>query len=56
MASHSLDTGDSFSGQKWAERETDYIPNLIIMLRIGESMPPPLTRLCGVRDTNLSSL
>ena len=47
--SYSIDTGDSFPRQKRAERETNYLPNLTIMLCIGGYMPPLLTRLCGVQ-------
>jgi len=49
MASHSIDTGDFFPGQKRAERESDYLPNLIIMLMVDGSMPPLLIRFCGLQ-------
>jgi hypothetical protein len=44
-----MDTGDSLPGQKRVEREADYLHHSIIMLRVGGSIPPLLTRLCGVQ-------
>jgi len=44
-----METGDSFPEQKRVEREPDYFPNLIIMLRVDGSMLPLLTRLCGLQ-------
>jgi hypothetical protein len=44
-----MDNGDSFPGQKRAERKTNYLPNSLMMLKFGGTMLTVLTRLCGVQ-------
>ena len=49
MASLSINTRESYLGQKQAKSETNYLPYLTIILCIGGYTPPLLARLFDVQ-------